>query len=253
MPVIPRLEQGARHSAHATATAAERACAVWAQISAGAAAFNQERARAFDQLLPALVGIGSGGDGCADWAEVHVNLRLPPDLPPAAATAWLQEHAPACNIAVLGGTAAWAGPRTTPLHRALARAIRAQGGTAEGARRFVIEPEGAFDLVKVLDFGIARVHSADDPLGGGPHVFGTPEYMSPEAARGQVVDARADIYSLGLIFYEMLTGAVPFEASSPLGVLAKHIGEPPPPPTPIAPEAEITPAAERLILSILVY
>jgi LysW-gamma-L-lysine carboxypeptidase len=136
-----RLEQGARHSAHAAATAAERACTVWAQISAGAAAFNQGRSRAFDQLLPALVGIHSGGDGCADWAELQVNLRLPLDLPPGAATAWLREQAPGCETNVLGGTAAWSGPRTTPLHRALARAIRAQGGTP----RFLVKT-GTADL-----------------------------------------------------------------------------------------------------------
>ncbi len=129
--------------------------------------------------------------------------------------------------------------------------IRAQGLTADGEPRFVVEPEGAYDLVKVLDFGIARVHSADDPLGGGPHIFGTPEYMSPEAARGEEVDARADVYSLGLMFYEMLTGEVPFRAPSPLALLAKQIDEPPRPPTEVAPDAEITPAAERLILAAL--
>jgi [amino group carrier protein]-lysine/ornithine hydrolase len=136
-----RLEQGARHSAHAAATAAERACAAWARISAGAAAFNVGRARAFDQLLPALLGIYSGGDGCTDWAELQVNLRLPPDLPPAAATVWLHEQAPECRLTVLGGTPAWAGPRTTPLHRALARAVRTQGGTP----RFLLKT-GTADL-----------------------------------------------------------------------------------------------------------
>ncbi|HEX6606313.1 MAG TPA: M20/M25/M40 family metallo-hydrolase, partial [Chloroflexia bacterium] len=93
------------------------------------------------QLLPALVGIASGGDGCADWAELQVNLRLPPDLPPAAATVWLHEQAAACRMTVLGGTPAWAGPRTTPLHRALARAIRAQGATP----RFLLKT-GTADL-----------------------------------------------------------------------------------------------------------
>jgi eukaryotic-like serine/threonine-protein kinase len=129
--------------------------------------------------------------------------------------------------------------------------IRSQGLAADGQPRFVVEPEGAFDFVKVLDFGIARVHSADDPPEGVPHLFGTPEYMAPEAARGEEVDARSDIYALGVLFFEMLTGDVPFHAASPVGVLHKHLSEPPPRPSLVAPEAEITPAAERLILAAM--
>jgi serine/threonine protein kinase len=129
--------------------------------------------------------------------------------------------------------------------------IRSQGLAADGQPRFVVEPEGAYDFVKVLDFGIARVHSADDPPEGVPHLFGTPEYMSPEAARGEEVDERADVYALGVLFFEMLTGDVPFHAASPIGVLGKHINEPPPRPSLAAPDAEITPAAERLILSAM--
>jgi serine/threonine-protein kinase len=129
--------------------------------------------------------------------------------------------------------------------------IRAQGIEADGQRRFVVEPEGRFDFVKVLDFGIARVGSPDDPPEGAPHVFGTPEYMAPEAARGEALDARADIYALGVLFHEMLTGEVPFRAPSPVEVLAKHAGEAPRPPSQVAPDAEITPAADRLILAAL--
>lgn len=91
------------------------------------------------------------------------------------------------------------------------------------------------DFVKVLDFGIAKV-VADE---GGPaltqlgSVFGTPNYMSPEQALGTVVDYRADLYSLGVVLFEMLTGEPPFD-SSDVGILLKmHIDAPPPelPPT----------------------
>jgi len=129
--------------------------------------------------------------------------------------------------------------------------IRAQGIDPQGQPRFVVEPEGPYDFVKVLDFGIARVHSIDDPPEGIPHVFGTPEYMSPEAARGREVDARADIYSLGVLFFEMLTGDVPFRAPTPIDILKKHVNELPRPPSQLAPDAEITPAADRLILSAM--
>jgi serine/threonine-protein kinase len=128
--------------------------------------------------------------------------------------------------------------------------IRAAGTAPDGQPRFVVEKEGAFDFVKVLDFGIA--HIQDRPDGDAArHVFGTPEYMAPEAARGEAVDARSDIYGLGILFYEMLTGTVPFHAAEAIDVLRMHVGTPPPRPTAIAPAAEITPAAERLILRAL--
>jgi serine/threonine-protein kinase len=75
--------------------------------------------------------------------------------------------------------------------------------------------------------------------------------MSPEAAKGLLVDHRADIYSLGVIFYDVLTGRVPFEAPTPVEVLTKHITEAPVPPRQRRPSAEITEAAERLILKAL--
>src|SRR5262249_58561312 len=133
--------------------------------------------------------------------------------------------------------------------------IRALGLAADGQPRFVIEKEGSFDFVKVLDFGIAQMHDPDAPSetsgADSPHVFGTPEYMSPEAARGDRITPKSDIYSLGILLYEMLTGEVPFTAESPVGVLRKHLTDPPVPPRQRAPEAEITQAAERLILRAL--
>lgn len=78
------------------------------------------------------------------------------------------------------------------------------------------------DLVKVLDFGLARVAGATRLTRQG-FVFGTPHYMSPEQAQGDPVDLRADIYALGVLMYEMVTGKVPFDAESYMGVLTKHI------------------------------
>ena len=123
-----RLEQDAGHSAHAHPLVAERACRVWMRISEGAQFFNGTRERLFDQVLPALVRIESGTDGRSDWAELQVNLRLPPGLPPESARLLLSEWAPECQINVLGELSAWKGARTTLLHRAVGRAIRRQGG-----------------------------------------------------------------------------------------------------------------------------
>ncbi len=123
-----RLEQDAGHSAHARPLVAERACRVWMRISEGAQFFNGTRERLFDQVLPALVRIESGTDGRTDWAELQINLRLPPGLPPESARVLLSEWAPECDINVLGELPAWAGGRTSLLHRAMARAIRRQGG-----------------------------------------------------------------------------------------------------------------------------
>jgi serine/threonine protein kinase len=103
--------------------------------------------------------------------------------------------------------------------------------------------DGHPEVVKVLDFGLARIAGAKDnpgePLTRHGSVFGTPEYMSPEQARGEVVDHRADLYALGVILFELLSGRQPFVAPELVAVLIKHIQEPPPPlpaeiPTPIA-------------------
>ena len=94
------------------------------------------------------------------------------------------------------------------------------------------------ELVKVLDFGIAKLN-ADALKGSAPPgqkvltqvgaVFGTPEYMPPEQAQGQAVDARADLYSLGVVSYQLLTGRLPYEANSLSELALKQQREPPPP------------------------
>ncbi len=89
------------------------------------------------------------------------------------------------------------------------------------------------DFVKVLDFGVARSRREQgrDRITRAGMVAGTPEYMSPEQARGEEQDARSDIYSAGVIFYEMITGTRPFEGRSPAEIMAAHIQEEPEPPS----------------------
>src|SRR5919204_3759053 len=88
--------------------------------------------------------------------------------------------------------------------------------------------------VKVMDFGIARAVSADS-LTQTTAVFGTASYFSPEQARGERVDHRSDIYSLGVVLYEMLSGRPPFRGESPVAVAFKHVSEEPPPLRAVAP------------------
>ncbi len=92
-------------------------------------------------------------------------------------------------------------------------------------------------VVKVCDFGIAKITEKDDePTPAGPAgqklttqglVVGTPEYMSPEQARGEKLDPRSDIYSMGIILYQLLTGRTPFTGDNALAVVLKHITEAP--------------------------
>ncbi len=85
--------------------------------------------------------------------------------------------------------------------------------------------------IRIVDFGAAKIVGASKLTRPGI-VFGTPYYMAPEQASGQEVDARADVYSLGVVLYEMLTGRVPFVAETYMGVLEKHVRERPERPVP---------------------
>jgi serine/threonine-protein kinase len=94
----------------------------------------------------------------------------------------------------------------------------------------LLEPNDGIGFVKVLDFGIAKFSSgkAGEALTRHGAIFGTPEYMAPEQARGDKVDERADVYALGVILYELLSGAVPFRAPELVTVLLKQINDKPP-------------------------
>ena len=97
---------------------------------------------------------------------------------------------------------------------------------------YLVEWLGHKDFVKLLDFGIAKLTEAaegDRKLTRTGMLFGTPEYMSPEQARGENVDHRVDVYAMGCILFQLVTGKVPFEAENFMGILSLHLTEPPPP------------------------
>lgn len=115
--------------------------------------------------------------------------------------------------------------------------------------------EDEIETVKVLDFGIAKVSAStitenQDHLTRPGTLMGTPHYMSPEQCQGsEELDGRSDLYSLGVIIYEMLSGRLPFEANNSLSVLYKHVNDPPPPLIEVAPELPlpIVTAVEKLL------
>ncbi|MFZ5916102.1 MAG: protein kinase domain-containing protein [Chloroflexota bacterium] len=102
-------------------------------------------------------------------------------------------------------------------------------------------------IIKVLDFGIARVRALPSLTQSG--FVGSPYYISPEQAMGENVDIRSDIYSLGVVLYEMLTHTLPFDANSPWSIISQHIASPPP----VAPleQAEVPPTVRQLVLKAL--
>src|ERR1041385_3866596 len=100
--------------------------------------------------------------------------------------------------------------------------------------------------VSLTDFGIAKLlESASPRLTQTDAIMGTPAYISPEQAQAKPVDQRSDIYSLGIILYEMATGSVPYTADTPLAVIFKHVRDPLPLPSSVKPD--ILPSIEKVI------
>ncbi len=112
------------------------------------------------------------------------------------------------------------------------------------------------DFVKVVDFGIAQVLDPGDRRQKARTttegvILGTPEYMSPEQIKGEPVDDRTDLYSFGVVLYEMATGKVPFEGATAPHIASRHLSEPPMPPSEMRPDLPIGPAFEAIVLTAL--
>ncbi len=105
------------------------------------------------------------------------------------------------------------------------------------------------EWVQLADFGLAKLLEGDQVLTGSGLSIGTPAYLSPEQGQGETIDRHADIYSLGVMLYEMVTGRLPFTAETPMGVIIKHIYEPPLPPRTLNPA--IPEALEAVVLKSL--
>jgi serine/threonine protein kinase len=104
-------------------------------------------------------------------------------------------------------------------------------------------------LVKVVDFGLAALSHADARLTRTGVLLGTPTYMAPEQVRARTIDARTDIYSLGVIMYEIFTGRPPYVADDPMAILFQHVEGNPTPPRQLKPD--MPPAVEAIILKAM--
>src|SRR5260221_33124 len=118
------------------------------------------------------------------------------------------------------------------------------------ANIFLVEHGDETDVVKVLDFGLVKNVSPDakgEELTQTGLFMGSPKYMAPEQIRGDRVDARTDIYSLGVIMYEMLTGKVPFDRPNSVNILMAHVNEEAPPMRQMNPNIQVSPIIEDTV------
>ncbi len=156
--------------------------------------------------------------------------------------------------------------RPLPIRRAMRIMAQVAASLSEAHSKEIVhrdlKPENIFlvqvgdnaDFVKVLDFGVAKLrdHKSDQgTLTQAGSIFGTPRYMSPEQCSAQPVDLRSDLYTLGVILYEMITGQAPFVSDQALSLLLAHVNDPPRPPS-AATDKQVIPAeVEDLVLRLL--
>lgn len=153
-------------------------------------------------------------------------------------------------------------PRALPIAMQICRALAA--AHAKGVVHRDMKPENVFlqrtadgeEIVKIVDFGIAQLKpSNEEAAAQSTHrrltrtgmIFGTPEYMAPEQATGKHADLRCDVYAVGIILYELFTGAVPFTGETFLGVLTKHLNELPPAMRAVYPDLQISQELEGVV------
>jgi serine/threonine protein kinase len=123
------------------------------------------------------------------------------------------------------------------------------------ANLMIVDPDTPYELLKVMDFGLAKLLAPDQlarvTVTNTDFAVGTPGYMCPEQARGEDMDNRADLYSVGVILYELLTGRLPFAGRSTMDVLLAQATEEPPAFSHIAADVRVPPAIERIVLQCL--
>ena len=119
------------------------------------------------------------------------------------------------------------------------------------ANLFLTRDRAGAVRVKILDFGIAKLAAEQKQLTSTGVLVGTPNYMAPEQALGDPVDVRADVYALGVIFYELVAGRVPFQGDTPLAVLHQHTAKMPALPSAVAADHEVPPGIDTLIMTCL--
>ncbi len=135
---------------------------------------------------------------------------------------------------------------------AMSICLALQAAHAQGIVHRDIKPQNIIvtydNKIKVMDFGIARTTGGSAMTQTGT-IMGTAQYISPEQAQGRAADPRSDLYSLGVVLYEMLTGKVPFDGDNPVSIAYKHVREDPLPPTMVNPD--ISPGLEAVVMKAL--
>jgi hypothetical protein len=136
-----------------------------------------------------------------------------------------------------------------PILRGIAEAVDA--AHAAGIAHRDLKPDNVFlvdGAIKLIDFGLAKLISDEAPMTATGAVFGTPHYMSPEQCRGRASDPRTDVYTFGILAYQLLTGEMPFTGDA-LELALQHLNDPPEPPSTIC--AELPPHVDRVMLALL--